>query len=48
MRWKQIEDEPKTVVLIFETGDEIARDNAPPVWRGPITSFGFVTKFPEG
>jgi predicted DNA-binding protein with PD1-like motif len=24
MRWKQIEDEPKTFVLIFETGDEIA------------------------
>ena len=24
MRYKQIEDEPKTFVLIFETGDEIA------------------------
>jgi len=24
MRWKQIEDEPKTFVLIFATGDEIA------------------------
>ena len=24
MRWKQIEDEPKTFVLIFDTGDEIA------------------------
>jgi len=24
MRWKQIDDEPKTFVLIFETGDEIA------------------------
>jgi len=24
MRWKQIEDEPKTLVLIFATGDEIA------------------------
>jgi predicted DNA-binding protein with PD1-like motif len=24
MRWKQIEEEPKTFVLIFETGDEIA------------------------
>jgi predicted DNA-binding protein with PD1-like motif len=24
MRWKQIEDEPKTCALIFETGDEIA------------------------
>ena len=24
MRWKQIENEPKTFVLIFETGDEIA------------------------
>jgi uncharacterized protein len=24
MRWKQIEDEPKTFVLVFETGDEIA------------------------
>ena len=24
MRWKQIEDEPKTFALIFETGDEIA------------------------
>jgi predicted DNA-binding protein with PD1-like motif len=24
MRWKQIEDEPKTFVLILETGDEIA------------------------
>ena len=24
MRYKQIEDEPKTLVLIFETGDEIA------------------------
>jgi len=24
MRWKQIEDKPKTYVLIFETGDEIA------------------------
>jgi uncharacterized protein len=24
MQWKQIEDEPKTFVLIFETGDEIA------------------------
>jgi predicted DNA-binding protein with PD1-like motif len=23
-RWKQIEDEPKTFALIFETGDEIA------------------------
>src|SRR3984885_10993709 len=23
MRWKQIKDEPKTLVLIFETGDEI-------------------------
>jgi len=25
MRWKQIEDESKTFVLIFDTGDEIAR-----------------------
>jgi uncharacterized protein len=25
MRWKQIEDAPKTFVLVFETGDEIAR-----------------------
>ena len=25
MRWKQIENEPKTFALIFETGDEIAR-----------------------
>ena len=24
MHWKQIEDEPKTFVLVFETGDEIA------------------------
>jgi predicted DNA-binding protein with PD1-like motif len=24
MRWKQVEDERKTFVLIFETGDEIA------------------------
>ncbi|HKN71779.1 MAG TPA: PPC domain-containing DNA-binding protein [Terriglobales bacterium] len=24
MRWKQIDDEPKVFVLIFETGDEIA------------------------
>jgi uncharacterized protein len=24
MRWKQIEDEPKTFVLVFETGDEVA------------------------
>jgi predicted DNA-binding protein with PD1-like motif len=24
VRWKQIQDEPKTFVLIFETGDEIA------------------------
>jgi predicted DNA-binding protein with PD1-like motif len=24
MRWKQIQDEPKTFVLIFNTGDEIA------------------------
>jgi predicted DNA-binding protein with PD1-like motif len=24
MRWKQIENKPKTFVLIFETGDEIA------------------------
>jgi uncharacterized protein len=24
MRWKKIEDEPKTFVLIFETGEEIA------------------------
>ena len=24
MRWKQVEDEPKTFSLIFETGDEIA------------------------
>jgi hypothetical protein len=24
MRWKQIENEPKTFALIFETGDEIA------------------------
>jgi len=24
MRWKQIEDTPKTFVLIFDTGDEIA------------------------
>lgn len=24
MRWKQIEDAPKTFVLVFETGDEIA------------------------
>ena len=24
MRWKQIEDLPKTFVLIFDTGDEIA------------------------
>ena len=24
MRWKQIENEPRTFVLIFETGDEIA------------------------
>jgi hypothetical protein len=24
MRWKQIEDEPKTFVLVFATGDEIA------------------------
>ena len=24
MRWKQIEDEPKTFVLVFEIGDEIA------------------------
>ena len=24
MRWKQIEDEPKTFVLIFESGDEVA------------------------
>jgi uncharacterized protein len=24
MRWKQIEDEPNTFVLVFETGDEIA------------------------
>lgn len=24
MRWKQIADEPKTLVLIFETGDEVA------------------------
>ncbi|MGA2846232.1 MAG: PPC domain-containing DNA-binding protein [Candidatus Acidiferrales bacterium] len=24
MRWKQVEDAPKTFVLIFETGDEIA------------------------
>jgi hypothetical protein len=24
MRWKQIENEPKTFILIFETGDEIA------------------------
>jgi predicted DNA-binding protein with PD1-like motif len=24
MRWKQVEDEPKAFVLIFETGDEIA------------------------
>ena len=24
MRWKQIQDEPKTFVLIFHTGDEIA------------------------
>jgi predicted DNA-binding protein with PD1-like motif len=24
MRWKQVEDEPKTCALIFETGDEIA------------------------
>jgi predicted DNA-binding protein with PD1-like motif len=24
MRWKQIEDEPKTFVLVFDTGDEIA------------------------
>jgi hypothetical protein len=24
MRWKQIEDEPETFVLIFETGDEVA------------------------
>jgi len=24
MRWKQVEDEPKTFALIFETGDEIA------------------------
>jgi uncharacterized protein len=24
MRWKQIEDEPKTFALIFEIGDEIA------------------------
>jgi len=24
MRWKQIEDTPKTFVLVFETGDEIA------------------------
>jgi hypothetical protein len=24
MQWKQIEDEPKTFVLIFETGDGIA------------------------
>jgi predicted DNA-binding protein with PD1-like motif len=24
MRWKQIEDEPKAFVLVFETGDEIA------------------------
>jgi uncharacterized protein len=24
MRWKQIEDEPKTFALVFETGDEIA------------------------
>jgi hypothetical protein len=24
MRWKQIEDEPKTFVLVFKTGDEIA------------------------
>jgi hypothetical protein len=24
MRWKQIEDIPKTFVLIFESGDEIA------------------------
>jgi predicted DNA-binding protein with PD1-like motif len=24
MRWKQIADEPKTFVLIFETGDEVA------------------------
>ncbi|MGA7403011.1 MAG: PPC domain-containing DNA-binding protein [Candidatus Sulfotelmatobacter sp.] len=25
MRWKQIEDEPKVFVFIFESGDEIAR-----------------------
>src|SRR6202451_731550 len=24
MRWKQIEDEPRTFALIFDTGDEIA------------------------
>jgi uncharacterized protein len=24
MRWKQIEDEPKTFALIFETSDEVA------------------------
>ena len=24
MRWKRIADEPKTLVLIFETGDEVA------------------------
>ena len=28
MRRKQVEDEPKTFVLIFETGDETA------TWRG--------------
>ena len=26
MRWKQIEDEPKTFALIFDTGDEIANE----------------------
>jgi hypothetical protein len=24
MRWKQIEDEPRTLVLVFKTGDETA------------------------
>jgi hypothetical protein len=26
MRWKQIEDEPKVFVLVFETGDELATE----------------------
>lgn len=26
MRWKQIENEPKTFALVFETGDEIAAE----------------------